>query len=301
MSRLPTLKPGDSVEIIAPASRCSDNQLIQLKELLTSWGLSCIVADDIFKTSDLPFLANTDEYRFNALKKAIERPETKAIICARGGYGSMRLTPRFNEIIPPATPKLLIGMSDITALLLYFQQEWKWPAMHGTLNTDKCSPESIAAIKDIVFGTKDHITFQGKPLNAAARQNTSFASSITGGNVCLVQASIGTLWQMQGKDRIIFLEEVGERGYRLDRMLEQCQQANLFKDATAIVFGDFLECNEPDGSSLMQNVLTHFAKQCAIPVIHIQGIGHGFVNFPLLFGTSAALQCGTDITLMCHR
>src|SRR5690242_14038836 len=96
MKKLPVLSPGDSVEIIAPASRCSDIQLVQLKELLESWQLNCIVKEDIF-SKDL-LCANTDEARFTHLKNALQNPETKAIISARGGYGSMRLIPKFREI-----------------------------------------------------------------------------------------------------------------------------------------------------------------------------------------------------------
>ncbi len=295
MQNLPTLKPGDSVEIIAPASRCSDKDLTNLKGLLESWQLNCIIADNIFG-SDL-LCANTDEARFKSLKNALKNTKTKAIICARGGYGSMRLIPELAKITPPVSPKLFVGMSDITALNLYLQQQWQWPTLHGALSIDKFSPASIAAVKSILFGEVPHVEFSGSPLNAFAEKNHAIEASVTGGNLCLVQTSIGTAWQMNADNKIILLEEIGERGYRVDRMLEHLHQANIFKDASAIVFGDLLEGKESDGSSLIEPVLKRFAQTCKIPVVKINGVGHGHVNFPVPLGTKAKLQLGKQIKL----
>lgn len=122
MKKLPVLKPGDSIEIIAPASRCTDKRLHELKELLQSWKLNCIIDKNIF--GDDLLCANTDEIRFNLLKNALLREDTKAVICARGGYGSMRLIPDLSMITPPELEKLFIGMSDITALSLFFERHW---------------------------------------------------------------------------------------------------------------------------------------------------------------------------------
>lgn len=295
MQALPILQPGDTVEIIAPASRCENQILSALATLLTSWQLNCIVEENIFGNDIL--CANTDEIRFQLLKKALQRPETKAVICVRGGYGSMRLIPELSTIKPPAATKIFLGMSDITALHLFLQQNWHWPTLHGSLSQDKFSPESIAFTKSILFGETRQVTFSGKALNTLAEKSSGIDATITGGNLCLVQTSIGTLWQMDGRDKIIFLEEVGERGYRVDRMLEQLQQANLFKNAAAIVFGDFTEGDEKDGSSLIQPVLERFAQQCKFPVVKISGIGHGKTNFPLPMGTKANLRLGKNIQL----
>ena len=295
MHNLPILKPGDHVEIIAPGSRCSDKQLADLKKLLLSWQLHCIVDDAIFGPDLL--CANTDEMRFKLLKNALERPETKAIICARGGYGSMRLIPPLSNVSPVFPPKLFVGMSDITALHLYLQQQWQWPTIHGSLTSDNVSNESIAALKSLLFGENCPIEFSCLPLNALAEKKQSIEAHITGGNLCLVQTSIGTMWQMQGKNKIIFLEEVNERAYRIDRMLEQLHQAASVHDAAAILFGDFTGGDEPDGSSLIAPVLARFAERCAIPVVQVKGIGHGYVNFPLILGAKATLQLGDRIRL----
>ncbi len=296
MRSLHILKPGDSVEVIAPASRCTDKQLADIKELLTSWELNCIIQPDIF--GDDLLCANSDSARFKLLKNALENSHTKAIICARGGYGCMRLIPKLAQLQPPAANKLFVGMSDITALNLFLQQKWQWPVIHSSgLTRDKFSSESISAVKAIFFGEKKDNVFLGTALNSLAEQHCHVRGPITGGNLCLVQTSIGTLWQIDTRNKIIFLEEVNERGYRIDRMLEHLQQAGLFDEALAIVLGDFLEGNEPDGSSLVQPVLERFAQNCKIPVIQVKNIGHGFVNFPLVLGVEATLKLGKQVSL----
>ena len=295
MKPLLKLSQGDHVEIIAPASRCSDQHLDELQALLTSWSLNCSVSPDIFGNDLL--CANTDAIRFQLLKNALFNPDTKAIICARGGYGCMRLIPELAKLKAPIAQKLFVGMSDITALHLYLQQAWQWPVIHGALAKNKFSKESIAALKSILFGKTIQQPFAGSPLNLHATKTQTIHAAITGGNLSIVQASIGTPWQIQSDNKIIFLEEINERGYRVDRMLEHLSQANIFQHATAIIFGDFLEGKEPNGNSLIQPVLERFANSCDIPVIQIHGIGHGHINFPLVLGIESQLNLGNKITL----
>jgi muramoyltetrapeptide carboxypeptidase len=230
------------------------------------------------------------------LKSALENPETKAVICVRGGYGSMRLIPSLAKVRPPSF-KIFVGMSDITALHLFFEKHWHWPTIHGSFTEDKVSPDSIARLKSILFKENEKIKLVGVPLNDLARNEQLIEAKITGGNLCLVQSSIGTLWQLDGRDKIILLEEIGERGYKVDRMLEHLRQANILTSAKAIILGDFLEGSEPDGSSLINQVLERFANGCKIPVIQIAGIGHGYNNLPILLGTKVKLQLGHEIKL----
>lgn len=300
MKKLPVLCPQDYVEIIAPASRCSDDQLVALKKLLNSWQLRCIVKEDIFGKDLL--CAQTDTMRFNHLKNALENPKTKAIICARGGYGATRLIPKLREIHSPKIPKLFIGMSDITCLHLFLQQQWLWPTIHGAATPGKFSPESIASLKSMLFHETVPVEFTRLiPLNHHALTKNTIQSSVIGGNLSIIQAGIGTFWQMDGREKIILLEEIGERGYRIDRMLEHLTQANIFKNARAILLGDFLGGNEPDDSSLVEPVLQRFAEHIDVPVLRIAGIGHGSINFPIPLGVETKLQLGEKAKLICFR
>jgi muramoyltetrapeptide carboxypeptidase len=297
MRQLPVLKAGDAVEIIAPASRCTDSLLSDLQSLLSSWGLKCIVSNDIF--GDDLLCANSDERRFTLLKQALQRPETKAVICARGGYGSMRLIPNLASTLPTPSAKLFVGMSDITALNLYLQQQWNWPTIHGALALDKFSSESIADLKAMLFGDKPEVKFSGEPLNPLAQTNSTISAKITGGNLCVIQAGIGTAWQIDADNKIVLLEEIGERGYRIDRMLEHLSQANIFAKAKAIIFGDFIGGEEPDGSSLTHPVIQRFARSLNLPVVQIEGVGHGYHNLAMPLGIQAELRLGEQVELLC--
>lgn len=290
------LKPGDKIEIIAPASRCSAQELDKIKELLSSWHLQCLIQQDIFGKDLL--CANSDEIRFDHLKHALINPEIKALFCVRGGYGSMRLIPRLEGISKPIYPKALIGFSDITALHLFLQQQWDWSTVHGSANPIRFSEESIKTLKSILFEPNSYLKWKGlEALNAHALNNTCIQSSLTGGNLALIQAGIGTSWQLDCQDKILLLEDIGERAYKIDRMLEHLIQAQIIQKAAAVLFGDFLQSEEPKGISLVDEVLQRFALSFNKPVIRIRGIGHGFNNIPMPFGTQAILQLGQEIQL----
>lgn len=299
MRKLPVLSVGDCIEIIAPSSRSTDKQLFELKELLESWGLNCIVQEDIFGKDLL--CANTDEMRLQHLKNALQNSQTKAVICVRGGYGSARLVSKLANTHPPENNKIFIGMSDVTCLHLYLQQHWGWSTIHGAAAPDKFSQESIASVKSILFDDVP-VSFNGLiPLNKQAQEDGLIQSHVTGGNLTIIQSGIGTCWQIDTKNKIVLLEEIGERGYRVDRMLEHLNQACIFTNAAAILLGDFLEGYEPNGSSLIEPVLQRFAESSDIPVLKIRSIGHGPINFPIPLGTKASLQLGENAQLTCFR
>jgi muramoyltetrapeptide carboxypeptidase len=300
MQKLPILIPGDTVEIVAPASKCTDKQLLDLRSLLLSWDLQCVVKGDIF--GDDILCAHNDVTRLKHLEEALLNPDVKAVVCARGGYGSMRLIPELMHITPPKAPKLFVGMSDITALHLFLQQHWHWPTVHASLTQEKCSEESIAALKSLLFGFVDSAEFtEIVPLNECAQKHQHIQSSVVGGNLTLIQTGIGTNWQVDARGKILLLEEVSERGYRVDRMLEHLYQAYCVQEAAAIIFADFLGCEEPDGSSIIDPILTRFAKRLNIPVIRMKGVGHDKINYPIPLGTKASLSLGQDIQLTCFR
>lgn len=290
--QLPLVRIGDRVDIIAPASRCNDERLQSMVTLCHEWGLDPQVPSDIFGEDIL--CANTDSKRLFHLLNALQNRESQAVICAYGGYGSMRLIPALHKLLKPELSKLFIGMSDITALNLFFIKQWDWPVLHAGIAPLRFSAESILSIKKLIFGLEKELKYADlTPLNAKAKHASVVHTRITGGNLTLVQASIGTSWQVNAKNKILFLEEVAERAYRVDRMLEHLTQANVFEDAQAILFGDFTMGNEPDGGNIIPAILQRFAAASPIPVLKINHVGHGFNNYPLPLNTSTQLQLGS--------
>jgi muramoyltetrapeptide carboxypeptidase len=297
------LKHNDIVDIIAPASHSPLNRLEDGIRWVESVGLIPHVPKDIINT-DL-FFAAPLETQLKHLKYALYS-DSKAIWCLRGGYGSMRLIPHLLKLRPPKKPKLFIGFSDITSLHLFFSQVWNWPVIHGRtisqMHPDlKTSPDR-KLLSDIIFGKKNEMIFRKlKPLNTHAKIPQIISGSMTGGNLRIIQSSVGTSWEIRPKGKILFIEDVGERGYSIDRMLEQLIQAGLInKGIKAVVFGDFTEGLEKDGNDFTGQALQRFADRVPYPVLRGLPAGHGpILNYPVPINTDCKLQTGKIGKLIC--
>lgn len=123
------------------------------------------------------------------------------------------------------------------------------------------------------------------PLNAPAEALQKLTGKITGGNMHLIQATLGTPWEIQAQDKILYLEEVGERAYRVDRILAHLDHAGILKQVKAIIFGDMVDPGEPNGQFLVNDVVKAFAQSCPIPVLQLSNTGHAHQNWPVILGT----------------
>lgn len=289
---------GDIVDIVAPANGVSTERLQKSEELLREWGLVPRVSSEVF--GDDLLYANSDALRFEDLKRSLYAHDSKAVWCIRGGSGSTRLIPKLHDLIPPKIEKIFIGFSDITCLQIFMHQKWGWSPIHGPalsqVAESTISVESIQTIKDIIFGNKTHIEISNlQPLNEAAREETVINSLSIGGNLSLIQSSIGTAWQIDAKNKIIFFEEVNERPYRAIEQLEHLRQASILHECRAIILGDFIAPQEKSTEQdLFPKVLQRFADEMEIPVLICSGIGHGNVNIALPIGKSCRLSLGSN-------
>lgn len=296
----PTLKPGDVIDIVAPSAKCNPEAFQHIKALLDSWGLRSHIPEDLFGESLL--YANTDEKRFEHLKNALLNKNSKGVWCLLGGYGANRLIPMLSQITPPPDPKIFIGFSDITALHIFLQNQWGWVTIHGPsgvqASQDKVAAESVALLKHILFDKNYKLSYQDiVPLNVLAEKRNVINAPMIGGNLHLIQVSLGTSWQINAQDKILFIEDINERAYRIDRVLAHLEQAGILKQAKAILFGDFVDKGEPDGKFLVQDALNDFAKECLLPVLQIRNVGHGTANHPILLGSQVKLKMGDSYSL----
>ena len=294
------LKPGTIVDIIAPGFATPKEDLAIVTDVLTHWDLIPRIPKDIYGT-DL-ICANSDEKRFSLLKYALYNQESKAVWAIKGGYGSARLIPDLSALPPPAQVKLFMGFSDITALHLFLQTRWHWQTLHSAgpprhANSELVNSTHIKELKNIIFGRQKTIQYDLEPLNNMAQDCATIDAIITGGNLSLVQTSIGTLWQVDAVDKILFMEEVNERAYRIDRMLNHLKQANIFNKVKAILLGDVTGGQEANGTSLVKPILSRFAAENRFPVFACPGIGHDKINRSLPLGVKALLQSGKAATL----
>lgn len=284
---------GPLVDIVAPGWQCRPEDLKKGMELILEWGLHSRHPKNIFDKKSL--FSQDDETRFQFLKTALTNSESDFVWCVRGGFGSMRLIPKLLKLKKPANKKVFIGLSDITTLHLFLNQVWNWPTIHGPmldrLGNRPPPPKYQKELKDLLTGRNSEIHFANlKPMNGAARKQPKVSGQVSGGNLITLQSSLGTEIEWQTRGKILFLEEIGERGYRVDRVLEQFRQLGLFKNAKALVLGDFTGGAEPNGKDFVPRILKEFAESQNFPIYKGIQSGHGTIQRPVPFGTASMLE-----------
>ena len=287
------LQAGDLVDVVAPGMKPRSGTIKKVKEFIKSWNLRIRFGENLIG-SDL-LCSNTRELRFKDLKKALLAGDSKMVWCLRGGYGSFHLLKVLKGIKPPGSCKLFMGLSDITPLHGFLVQHWGWSTLHGC-NLDYLAGEATKAeknrFKKVLFGVTETLDYSLKPLNGKALKSGNIRGRVIGGNLTSLQSSLGTAFQVDGRGSLFFFEEIGERAYRIDRILEHMNQLGLFKRAGALIFGPFTKCVEPGGGSLIPRLLKQFAGQIKCPVFSGIRSGHGSNQHPLALGTEAEIFCG---------
>ncbi|NKC13340.1 MAG: hypothetical protein GKR94_14455 [Gammaproteobacteria bacterium] len=287
------LRQGDLVDVIAPASAACDAALEAGLAVLRSWGLRLRVPADLMRPD--PFFANEDTIRWQHLRTALKAQDSSAIWCARGGVGCIRLVPRLSRMARPARAKPLIGFSDISVLLLALDA-WRWTPVHGPVLTQLASTHpglgsgQTKLVRDLLFARMGGLSFPGlRPLNDAARAAQSVRGSLSGGNLTTLQTLCGSPIQLRGRKRIVFFEDVNERGYQIDRMLSAMLNAGAFKGAAAVVFGQFLNDKESGGRGYAPLAMENFAGRVRFPVFAGLKMGHGPYLPPMVLGVPAKI------------
>lgn len=288
------LKENDIIDVVAPGYPSQPHEVEGSREFLLKWKLQPRIPQGLIKPHFLH--ANEDQERFQFLKAAIESKDSRTIWCLRGGYGSNRLIPMLAKLKKPKEPKLVIGISDITSIHTFLIQEWGWSTLHGPLldrlGRNLVAPKHEKELHRILFGKDTDVEFKKlKPLNDAAKSVKTLKSKIVGGNLTVLQSTMGTPWQVNADRSLLFLEDLGERGYRIDRMLEQFRQAGVLKKCQGIILGDFLGGEEP---ATKQNnfdlVFKRWAKDLDIPLFKGLEAGHATTQRPVPFNTPCVLQ-----------
>lgn len=277
------------IDIIAPGYGAKKEDIKLAENYIRSLGFTPRIPKDIF--TQHPLHSHDDDYRQRHLMTALNAKDSIGIWCFKGGYGTAKLIPALAKMRPPKHQKTLIGFSDITALHLFLNQQWKWPTLHAPIVwqflhgkvADGCG-QDVKHFLEGVYAPK----FTLKPMNHAA-QNFHGTAKITGGNLALLQTSIGTLWELKARNKFLLIEEVDESAYRVDRMMLHLNQAGSFNGVKAIVLGDFTYADKPEEVQKIDAILQDFANNSAIPVFRIRDIGHGKINHPLPFGVKAEI------------
>ncbi|MBX3018405.1 MAG: LD-carboxypeptidase [Bdellovibrionaceae bacterium] len=304
---------------MAPGSSAPAEALQRGVEVLKSWGLRVRVPENLIVPTT--FFANTDEERLRVLKTALHAKDSRAVWFVRGGSGTHRLLPGLFKGARPKTPKLILGFSDATSLLNGALKHWKWPTLHAPVLTQlgrgELDPADVEDLRRLLFGEEDRVVFEGlRPLNDAARKLRRLSGEVIGGNLTVYQNLIGVPEAVKPAGKIVFFEEINERGYRIDRTLTHLRQAKFFDGAKAVVLGDFIGGDEPTASTAtaprpaapqpaapqpaapqpvapvnrVEWAMQNFARDLRIPLFAGLPVGHGNRNRPVPFGTTATIQ-----------
>ena len=249
------LKTGDTIAITAASGICTNTKLINGIRTLENMGLKVQVMDSCHATHG-QYLAGEDKLRINDLHTAFADKNVKGIFMARGGYGAARLLPSLNYNLIRQNPKVFVGYSDVTALHIFLSQFCKLATFHGPMPVscfggEETHPLTLASFKAAVVTNeasrisqclqKQSLLFGGEQTHAnlMALHLGHASGLLTGGNLSVIASTLGTPYEIKTRGRILFLEDIQEEPYRVDRLLLQLKLAGKLKDAAGIVFGDF--------------------------------------------------------------
>tara|TARA_B100000674_G_scaffold89707_1_gene62271 strand:- start:212 stop:1213 length:1002 start_codon:yes stop_codon:yes gene_type:complete len=285
------LTKGDTIAIVAPSGvlKNYDNYINKAKELLKSWGLNVVVGKNVF--NDDGHFAGTDNERTLDFQNALDDKSIKGIWCARGGYGAVRVIDNLNFEKYKLEPKWIIGYSDITAIhneLHILNSESIHAIMCKSLNElDIDNSESVSLLKKTLFGEK--ISYKIKTNSYNIEGSTS--GKLVGGNLTLLHCMLGSKSSINTEGKILFIEDLGEYLYHIDRMLYSLKRAGYFDNLNGLIVGDFTDLRKnttPFGRNLKELIL-EIVSDYNIPVLFDFPAGHGKENFPLILGREIEL------------
>jgi muramoyltetrapeptide carboxypeptidase len=291
--RLRRLAPGDRVALVAPASSFPPEEVKAGVAELARLGLEAVYDPSIFDKER--FVAGSVQTRVDAIHKAWADPAVAALIAVRGGYGSAQLLPLLDTHLLRSSCKPLIGYSDITALLsLYLQNGMT--AIHGPMIDRRLSKGTDAYHEDSLRRVVMTAEPAGdlRPDRLETLHPGSATGVLVGGTLTQLMASMGTPWAFDPPANcVLFLEDIGERPYRIHRLLTQAAQSGVFARARAIVFGEFPGCDEAGGDPAIKDVLREFTADFRGPVLFNFPSGHtSGPTWTLPFGVSAEVVGG---------
>ncbi len=295
------LKKGDTIGLIAPGYSVKPNVLDDAKKALRAMGFKPYHTDRII--GNYGYFSNTDSERTKDLNQMFSNPEIDGILCARGGYGCTRILSLIDYENIKRNPKVLIGFSDVTALLNGIQKETGLIGFHGPVGSTLNDPYSMKKLQKVVMRPKDNFTIKNVELqNIALKTDPEYerytitegiaTGKLVGGSLTLVNALIGTPHEINFTDALVCLEDVEEAPYRIDRMLTQLIEGRTFIKAAGIIFGVCAGCNATTNSDSfsLKKVIMDRIQPLNIPAVYGMSFGHVENNFTFPIGINAKLD-----------
>ena len=289
MIQAPHLKPGDLIGMVCPAGTIPLENVQNCVKTLESWGYKLRLGETV-GAKNFAF-AGTDAQRVADLQQMLDDPAVKAILCARGGYGASRIIDQIDFTEFKKFPKWVIGFSDITVLHGAIQKQ-NIASIHGPMATAFSKGVDgalfIESLRAILEGRSVECVAKAHPLNKLGKAD----ARLVGGNLCMIAHLIGSKYSFNTKGKILFLEDIGEYHYNLDRLVIQMKRAGLFVDLAGLIIGGFTDMKDKStdfGASAFEIIQAHTA-QYDYPTCYGFPISHDINNFAVKLGGMYELQ-----------
>ena len=291
----PFLKPGDTIGIAATARKVSPEEIRTALQSAESQGFSVVLADNIYKAYNQ--FSGTDLERADGLNQLLHNTSVKAIWCARGGYGSVRLLDKIDWQHWQKNPKWICGFSDVTAIHLHLQQNLGMASIHSEmmLGYETNTPVAHVTLFNAIQGKSSSYIVPASPLN----RNGQTTGELIGGNLSVLYSMLGSKTQPQTNGKILFLEDLDEYLYHIDRMMMALDRAGLLENLAGLLIGGMSDMNDntvPFGKTAEEIVADTVAKY-DYPVCFNFPAGHINNNSALIMGATTELKVGETVTV----
>lgn len=293
----PFLQPGDRIRIVAPAGKVQKDKVLPGIELLQDEGYEVLPGKHVF---DRNFqYAGTDKQRAADLQEALNDLDTKAIVCARGGYGTIRIIEKLDFTSLLRNPKWLVGFSDVTVLHAVLNK-MGIASIHGAMPSffleNKKPSKSFFSLMELLSSGKSKIELTADTLN---RPGTC-SGELIGGNLSLIYGLQGTPWQLNTKGKILFIEDLSEYLYHLDRMMQNLRLSGMLKDLAGLVVGGFTDMKDNDSpfGKTANEIILEAVHDYHFPVCFNFPSGHIPKNLSLMFGSEYQLDIAENCRLI---
>lgn len=287
----PYLKKGDKIAIVCPAKKLP-KPIDKGIETLQSWGLEVVLGETV--TGSYHQFSGTDQLRTQDLQQFLDDTTIKAVIAGRGGYGTIRIIDELDFTAFNENPKWLVGFSDITILLSHVFAQFNTQSIHGQMpyTFEDSTPEALESLRKALFGENDTYAYQSD----IDCKDGETEGILIGGNLTLLLAVEGSASEMNFDDKILFIEDVGEHEYSIDRMMRVLKRKGKLASLKGLVVGAFNEIGEESiyFGQTPEEVIWDLVKEYDYPVAFYFPSGHIADNRAMVLGKSVSLAISNN-------
>lgn len=291
---IPPLKAGDLVALAAPARRVSPEEMAPAIATLQSWGLRVRVPEGLYAAEGQ--LAGSDNHRAALLQGQLDDPEVRAILCCRGGYGTVRIIDRLDFTRFAQHPKWIVGYSDATVLHSHIHATLGHPTLHATMPINFPAEGGNAdtqTLRAALFGSEEPLAWEPHPLNRPGKAE----GLVVGGNLSILYSLLGSHSQIDTRGKILLIEDLDEYLYHVDRMMQALRRAGMLKELKGLIIGHLSDMHDnavPFGKTAEEIVLDairdhHFPVAFGAPIGHWTG-----ANCAIRLGEKYRLECANS-------